>query len=143
MLLCTGQWISYYGESHVCNSFQNLPPGPEHKFKSSYTDLSACRIKMKVGEGQSHPSWDSSTSQGSPGTANLMFGLPRHDEDTANNMKMENSMDFSINENSQVFYNPRESPGHFCTDSVLVWQQHFPGAATWEHSKQRPGGGGH
>lgn len=63
---------------------------------------------MKVDEGQSHPSWDSSTSQGSPGRANLRFGLPCHDEDTGNNMKIENSMDFSINENSQVFYNPRK-----------------------------------
>lgn len=73
--------------------------------------------------------------------------IPRW-RDTENNMKIENSMDFSINENSHVFYNPVlfllwESPGHFCTGSKLGWQQHFPGAATWKHSKQRPGGGGH
>lgn len=65
--------------------------------------------------------------------------------DTGNKMEI-NSMVFSINENTPVFYKPSlfllwKSPGHFCTDSVLVWPQHFPGAATWEHSKQRPGGG--
>lgn len=72
----------YYGESLVCNSFQHLPPGPEHKLKSSYTDLSACRKKMKVGEGKIHPSWDSSTSQGIAGAGNLKVGLPYHDEET-------------------------------------------------------------
>lgn len=64
---------------------------------------------------------------------------------TGNNMEI-NSMDFSVNENSPVFYNSIffllwKSPGHFCTDSVLVWPQHFPDAATWEHSKQRSGDG--
>lgn len=90
----------------MCNSFQNLPPGPEHKLKYSYTDLSACRLKMKVGVGQIHPSWGSSTSQGIAGAANLKVGLPHHDEETQETQKIENSMDFSTNENIQVFYNP-------------------------------------
>lgn len=47
-----------------------------------------------------------STPQGSSGAANLMFGLPHHDEGTGNNMKIENSINFSINDNRQVFYKP-------------------------------------
>lgn len=61
-----------------------------------------------------------------------MFGLPQHDEHTGNCMKIENSMNFSISDNRQVFYKPIlfcfwASLGHSFTDSVLVWQQHFPG----------------
>lgn len=139
MLLCTGQWISYYRESHVCNSFQNIPPGSEHKLKSFYTDFSACRIKLKVGGEQGHPSSNLSISQGSLGAANLVFGLPHHDEDTGSNMKIENSMHFSINENSRVFYKPFffclwASAGHSFTDSILVWQQHFPAGVISENT---------